>query len=136
MKLDLNKIGKENKNIEIGKLSNEIISTLDLDCESKKIYLWGARIYEHCEKHKKEYSSPAAYYEAIENIPEIIKAPDYVGVSKSNGNVQYIKKLTDYSLLVVKLTKGKDGLLFRTIYPITEGKLKSNIKSGNYKEIK
>lgn len=112
------------------------INTLELDCKQEKIYLWGARIEEHCEKHKDEYSSPSAYYEAIENIPEIIKNPDYVGISKTNGNIQYIKKLTDYSLVAIKVAKGKEGLLFRTIYPITQGKLNSNIKSGNYKKIK
>lgn len=136
MKLDINKICKENRNIEIGKLSNDVINTLGLDCESREIYLWGARINEHCEKHKNEYSSSLAYYEAIENIPKIIKNPDYVGISKNNGNIQYIKKLTDYSLLVVKVAKGKEGLLFRTIYPITDGKLKTNIKNGNYRRIK
>lgn len=102
----------------------------------QNIYLWGARIDEHCEKHKSEYSSPTAYNEAIKNIPQIISNPDYVAINSKNGNVQYIKRLTDISLVGIKITRGDKGLLFRTIFPITESKLNSNIKNGIYKKIK
>lgn len=75
MELDINKIKKKNENIKIGELSKDIIDLLDLNCKPQNIYLWGARIEEHCEKHKIEYSSPTAYNEAIKNIPLIISKP-------------------------------------------------------------
>lgn len=136
MNLDINKIRKKNENIKIGELSNEIINLLNLDCKPQNIFLWGARIDEHCEKHKVEYSSPTAYDEAIRNIPQIISNPDYVGKNPKNGNIQYIKKLTDLSLVGVRIITGSKGLIFRTIFPISEGKLKSNIKNGIYKKMK
>jgi len=136
MELDINKIMKKNENIKIGELSEEVINLLSLDCKPQNIYLWGARIDEHCEKHKSEYSSPTAYNEAIKNIPQIISNPDYVAINSKNGNVQYIKRLTDISLVGIKITRGDKGLLFRTIFPITESKLNSNIKNGIYKKIK
>lgn len=136
MELDINKIRKKNENIKIGELSEEVINLLNLNCKPQNIYLWGARIDEHCEKHKAEYSSPTAYDEAIRNIPQIISTPDYVAINPKNGNVQYIKRLTDLSLIGIKITGGNKGLIFRTIFPITESKLNSNIKNGIYKEIK
>lgn len=136
MKLDINKISKNSGNIKIGELSIGVINTLNLNYKPQNIYMWGNRINEHCEKHKLEYSSPKAYYEAIENIPLIIANPDYVGINNKNGNLQYIKRLSDISLIGIKVTEGKRGLLFRTIFPITEGKLKNNINNGIYKEIK
>lgn len=136
MELEINKIMKKNENIKIGELSEEVIKLLSLNCKPQNIYLWGARIEEHCEKHKSEYSSPTAYNEAIKNIPQIISNPDYVAINSKNGNVQYIKRLTDISLVGIKITRGNKGLLFRTIFPITESKLNFNIKNGIYKKIK
>lgn len=136
MELDISKIRNKSGNIKIGELSNEVINILDLECNPQNIYLWGARIDEHCEKHKSEYSSPSAYNEAIKSIPQIISNPDYVSQNSKNGNIQYIKRLTDISLVGVKITKGSKGLIFRTIFPITEGKLNKNLENGIYKEIK
>lgn len=136
MEININKIRKKNENIKIGELSEEVINTLSLNCKPQNIYLWGARIDEHCEKHKCEYSSPTAYDEAIKNIPNIINNPDYVAINPKNGNVQYIKRLMDISLVGIKITKGSKGLIFRTIFPITESKLNNNIKNGIYKKIK
>lgn len=122
------------KNIKIGELSADVINTLGLDLNPQNIYVWTPRIQEHCEKHKLEYSSPESYYSAIKSIPDIIKNPDYVGLH-SNGNLQYIKKIDDISLVGVKLVK-QSGLLFRTIYPITEDKLNYYIKTNKIKKIK
>ena len=134
--LDIHKLSKtKSGNIKIGELSPNIINLLGLELNPQNIYLWGPRIEEHCEKHKSEYSSLSAYNEAISNIPLIINKPDFVGINEKNGNIQYIKKLTDISLIGVKITSNNNGLLFRTIFPITESKLKHNIKVGIYKKI-
>ncbi len=131
-KLDINKISKgKSKNIKIGELSEEVINLLDLDLKPQNINIWSTRIEEHCEKHKDEYSSPSAYNQAITSIPLIIKNPDYIGLHK-NGNIQYIKKLNDISLVGIQIIKGNGNLLFRTIFPITEDKLNYSIKNGKY----
>lgn len=133
--LDLLSLSNSNsKNVKIGELSADVINTLGLDLNPQNIYVWTPRIQEHCEKHKSEYSSTESYYSAIKSIPDIIKNPDYVGIH-SNGNLQYIKRIDDISLVGVKLVK-QNGLLFRTIYPITEDKLNHYIKANKIKEIK
>ena len=131
-KLDIKELNSsKSKNIKIGELSENVIKLLNLDLPPQDISVWSTRILEHCEKHKEEYSSSAAFYEAIANIPLILSEPDYIGIHK-NGNIQYIKKLNDISLLGIKILKGNNGLLFRTIFPITQDKLNYLVKKGKY----
>ena len=131
-KLDIQKITKgKSKNIKIGELNQEVIDLLHLDLKPQNINIWSTRISEHCEKHKNEYSSPTAYNQAVTYIPSIISNPDYVGLHK-NGNIQYVKKLDDITLIGIKVIQGEGGLLFRTIFPISETKLKNYIKSGEF----
>lgn len=129
-KLDINKISKgKSRNIKIGELSQDVIDVLGLNLNPQNINIWSTRIQEHCEKHKDEYSSPSSYNQAVKSIPEIIKNPDYVGLHK-NGNIQYVKKLDDISLIGIQILNGSGNLLFRTIFPISYIKLNNSIKSG------
>lgn len=129
--LDINKLNSGiSKNIKIGELTSEVIDLLNLDLKPQNINIWGPRLQEHCEKHKDEYSSITAYNNAVKSIPKIIQDPDFVGLHKENGNIQYIKKLDDISLIGVKILKGKGGLLFRTIFPITQDKLEHYIRTN------
>ncbi len=128
--LDINKLSKgKSKNIKIGELSADVINALGLDLKPQNINIWSTRIQEHCEKHKSEYSTPNSYNQAVKSIPIIIKEPDYIGLHK-NGNIQYVKKLDDISLVGIQILKGSGNLLFRTIFPLSEIKLKNSIKSG------
>ena len=102
---------------------------LELDLKPQNINIWSVRIQEHCEKHKNDYSTPNAYNQAVKSIPLIIKEPDYVGLHR-NGNIQYVKKLNDISLVGIQILRGSGNLLFRTIFPITETKLNNFVKSG------
>lgn len=124
----------KSKNIKIGKLTQNVINTLHLDLKPQNINIWSTRIQEHCSKHKNDYSNVEAYEQAIKSIPLIISNPDYVGIHK-NGNIQYIKKLNDISLVGIQIINGNGGLLFRTIFPITEAKLNNSIKSGKFIKI-
>lgn len=131
-KFDINKLSKgKSRNIKIGELSKDVIDILDLDLNPQNINIWSTRIEEHCEKHKDEYSSPSAYNQAVNSIPLIIEKPDYIGLHK-NGNIQYVKRLDDISLVGVQIIKGNGNLLFRTIFPITEDKLNYSVKKGKF----
>ncbi len=126
----------KSQNIKIGELNQSVIDALNLDLKPQNIYMWNNRILDHCEKHKNDYSSTDSYNEAIRNIPTIINNPDYVGIHERNGNITFIKKLTDISLVGIKITHSKDNsLLFRTIYPITESKLNKGIDDHKYLKI-
>ena len=128
--LNIHKLNKgKSKNIKIGELSKDVIDILELDLNPQNINIWSTRIQEHCEKHKDDYSSPSAYNQTVKSIPLILKEPDYVGLHK-NGNIQYVKRLDDISLVGIQILKGSGHLLFRTIFPISETKLNNSIKSG------
>lgn len=134
---DIYKISKgKSRNIKIGELSKEVIETLGLDLKPQNITIWSNRIEEHCEKHKSQYDSPSNYDQAVKSIPLIIQNPDYVGIHTTSGNIQYIKRLNEISLVGIKVIKGNSGLLFRTIFPITEDKLEHNIRTGKYIPLK
>ena len=133
---DINKLCKnKSRNIKIGELSQEVIDTLDLNLKPQNINIWAPRIQEHCEKHKDEYSTPNAYNQAIKSIPLIINEPDCVGLHR-NGNIQYVKKLDDISQIGIQILSGGKNLLFRTIFPITEAKLRHSIENGKFIPIK
>lgn len=135
--LDIKRLLKSSsRNIKIGELSAEVISALGLDLKPQNINVWSARIQEHCEKHKNEYESVANYNQAVKSIPLIIQNPDYVSIHEKSGNIQYIKRLNEISLVGIKIIKGNSGLLFRTIFPITEDKLEHNIRTGKYISLK
>lgn len=128
--LNIIKLSKgKSKNVKIGELTKEVIDILNLDLKPQNITIWSTRIEEHCTKHKHEYSSPNAYNQAIKSIPIILENPDYIGIHK-NGNIQYVKKLDDISLVGIKILKNNGNLLFRTIFPISETKLNNSLKSG------
>lgn len=133
---DIHKLAsRKSTNIKIGELNKDVIDLLHLDLKPQNIYIWSTRIEEHCEKHKNEYTSFSNYNQAIKSIPLIIKEPDYIGIH-SNGNLQYIKRLNEISLVGIKIIKGNSGLLFRTIFPITKDKLEHNIRIGKFIPLK
>lgn len=62
----------------------------------------------------------------VDLIPKIIENPDYLGVKEKDSSIQFIKQYDDNLLIAVRINaKGK--LSFRTMYPITDGQLKSYI---------
>lgn len=123
-KLDINAIlkAKNNNHIKIGELNSEVISALNLDCSPRNIILTAERLY-HCEKHKNQYKDENSYNNSIESIPEIIKNPDFIGFNDSNNSIQYVKKLEDTTLVAVRLSY-RGSLTLRTVFPLTEYKLK------------
>ena len=124
-KLNLNELQNATKSIKIGELTTDVINVLGLNSKPRNIYMWPDRLI-HCEKHKADFSSEQEYYESMENIPEIIKNPDYVGLHSNNKGFFYIKRLNNNCLVGITM----DSLLFRSMYPITEGKLNSYIQKG------
>jgi hypothetical protein len=92
------------------------------------IVLWRDRI-EYTEKHKGNFFRAEDYYECIENIPEIIKSPDYIGINPTDSSLQFIKWYKRNILLAVRFnTQGK--LSYRTLYPITDSQLQDYIRKN------
>lgn len=71
----------------------------------------------------------------MEKIPLIINEPDYVGYNIKNNSIEYIKRIDDLTLVAIRI-KPKGDLFLRSIYPISEVKLKSKLVSKEYKKVK
>ncbi|MCR1899016.1 PBECR2 nuclease fold domain-containing protein [Irregularibacter muris] len=135
-KLDVFLFKKEVKKIIIGRLSAEVIDYFNLNCSPCNIVLWADRL-KYTEKHKTDFKSEQEYYRHIEEIPNIISNPDYIGLHPSNNSIQYIKKIDENMLIGIRL-KPTGDLNFRSAYPITQEKLNSYLKAGTlvkYKKI-
>lgn len=124
-KINLDDLRKNTKSIKIGELTQDVIDILNLNANPRNIYMWSDRL-NHCEKHRYDFPSEEEYLRSLENIPSIIQNPDYVGLHSNNKGIFYIKKL-DSNCLVGNTM---DSLLFRSMYPIKEGKLQNYIKQG------
>ena len=113
----------------VGKLKTDVITLLNLKIESQNIYI-GATNKQHIRnKHKEEFEK------YIEKLSEIINTPTYVGVHPSQGGIEFIKRYDSNVLVAVRASK-KNVLYVRSIYYITEGKIKKYLKGGTIKKIK
>lgn len=126
-KLDIERFTGDCKCISIGTLSREQIDLIiqnspDLKdvLKPKKIWMWSNRL-EHIEKHRNDFAY-GDFEKYVEDIPEIISMPDYIGVSPKNSSIQFVKCYSDNVLIAVRVaTDGK--MSFRTMYPITDSQL-------------
>lgn len=135
-KLDIDKFSEQNRFQIVGKISKEIIDFLKQNSDNEilnvlhetDILLWDNRI-EYTEKHKGNFKTADEYYKYIEDIPNIIENPDYIGLPPHDDSIQFIKVHDSITLVAVRISQtGKTS--YRTMYPILEGQLKDYIKKN------
>ena len=114
------------KKVLIGTLTLEIIEFLNLNREPGNIVLWEDRL-KYIEKHKNDFDTDIEFLRHIEQIPNIIENPDYVGLHPSDNSIQYIKRINRLMLVGVRIRNTGD-LNFRSCYPISEQTLQSYLK--------
>lgn len=134
-KLDINIFDDNCRCVSIGYLDKTKVDFLkDKIPELKEvlkendIMLWSDRI-EYTDKHKGNFFNAEDYYSCLENIPIIIKFPDYIGINPTDSSLQFIKRYGRNILLAVRFTtNGK--LSYRTLYPITDSQLHDYIRKN------
>ncbi len=131
--LDLKCFSSGLKKVIIGTLTLEIIEFLNLNRETGNIILWEDRL-KYIEKHKTDFATDIEYLRHIEQIPNIIENPDYVGLHPSDNSIQYIKRINRLMLVGVRIRNTGD-LNFRSCYPISEQTLQNYLKSNTVREI-
>lgn len=127
-KLDISIFDNGIKKVKIGELRQEVIDAFQLNRKPCDIILWYDRI-KYVEKHKKDFKSENDYYKHIEQIPNIIQNPDYIGLHPKDNSLQYIKRIDKIMLLGVRI-KAKGDIFFRSTYPISESNLRKYLNSG------
>ena len=70
----------------------------------------------------------------LDNIEEIIGAPDYIGMRDANS-VELIKIYNDNILLALQIDKSNDHFYVASLYDISDAKLNNRIHSGRLKPV-
>ncbi|MCY6353669.1 PBECR3 domain-containing polyvalent protein [Clostridium sp. ZS2-4] len=127
-KLDYDDLSKGFKSIKIGTLDKEVIELLKLNRNSCDIILWEDR-FKYIDKHKEDFETEEAFKAHIEEIPNIIKSPDYIAKHPKKNSIEYIKKIDELMLVAIRI-KQKGNLAFRSAYPLTNDQLQRYLESG------
>ncbi|MDD2402176.1 MAG: hypothetical protein PHD60_08265 [Clostridia bacterium] len=74
----------------------------------------------------------------IDNIPDIIKAPDYIGINPNEreDTIEIIKVFKKNILVGIKLNIDENYLYVSTMYELQESKLVRRLHSGRLKKFK
>lgn len=79
---------------------------------------------------------PADFVTYGDKIPEIISSPDYIGLHKSNGSIEYVKEYkinNDFVKVAVRVSGG--GKLFaRSLYVLNRSRVQNFIAAGTLKK--
>lgn len=127
-KLDLSLGKEENVRIKIGEFSQNVIDSLGINKKPCNIFMWSDRI-KYSEKHKGNYLNNEEYIKCMEQIPNIIENPDFVGLHPNKDSIQYIKQV-DRNMLVGVRLKTDNALYYSADYPITNSQLQNYIDTG------
>ena len=133
-KLNIDNLKLGFNSIKIGVLTKEIIDLLGLNRDICDIILWEDR-FKYIEKHKGDFKNEIDFERHIAAIPEVIENPDYIGVHPHKNSLEFIKRIDELLIVVVRI-KQKGDLAFRTAYPLSEKQLQDYLKSGTAIEYK
>lgn len=77
----------------------------------------------------------AGYEPYLSKLSEIIRQPDYIGRNpKEPHSVELVKRLDENILVAIKLDTKRDYLYVASLYPISEYKIESRLKSGRLRK--
>ncbi|MCL2693719.1 MAG: PBECR2 nuclease fold domain-containing protein [Oscillospiraceae bacterium] len=122
----------DNKLLVVGNYNTSINDVLGINLAEQAIYR-SKGLPTHIIKQK--HFNCLKY---IDNIPEIIANPDYVGLhTEKDGtfSVEYIKIFKLNVLVAVKVDGKSDYLYVSTVHDVQESKLQRRLHSGRFKKI-
>lgn len=120
----------------MGKIKPDIIAFLEKKAPNliskvnfeREILFWKDRL-KHTELHKKDFQSDNEFYSCLENIPNIIEEPDYIGIHPKDNGISFIKDYSSHVIVAVRVSAS--GILsYRTMYPLMDAQLTNYIEKG------
>jgi hypothetical protein len=109
---------------KIGEFTIEIVNLLKLDIPvGTPIYI-GETNKEHIKNH--HFGN---YIKYARHIPNIIAAPDYVGINPSDGSIQFIKSFGKYVKVAVRVADSGEFYV-RSLYSMTDKAVFGYIENG------
>lgn len=79
--------------------------------------------------HKKDFISDNEFYSCLEQIPSIIKNPDYLSVHPKDNSISFIKNYSFHVSVAIRVSSA-GALSYRTMYPIMNAQLTNYINKG------
>ncbi|MCL2109897.1 MAG: PBECR2 nuclease fold domain-containing protein [Oscillospiraceae bacterium] len=114
---------------KIGEFSPEVIKLLNLDISAgTDIYIGATNIAHMVKEHKYEFDR---YFD---KIPLILSAPDYVRLKTDDGSIEYVKHLSKYIKIAVRIA-GDGEYYVRSLYTVRDRITKKLIEDGKLKPI-
>ena len=108
---------------KIGEFSLEVIEALNLDISvGTAIYIGATNIAHMVSEHEYEY------YRYFNKIPLILSAPDYVRIKEDDGSIEYVKHLSKYVKVAVRIA-GDGEYYARSIYRVRDSVVKRMVKN-------
>lgn len=114
---------------EIDILDKKLAIEKGLEKHAGKKIVQYAGLLKHIAKHEKEYISIESCECTINNIPTIIKNPDYVYYNEEKQGLEFYKNLMEKVCVVVQIVDKRE-LYVASVYPVREEK----ISNRKYKE--
>lgn len=117
---------------QVGSINSNVISALSLPIQpGTPIYLGDSNINHMKNRHPAEYQKYGA------DIPSILSSPDYVGVNKGDGSIEYVKeyKIDDEFVKVALRVSGSGKYFARSLYILNKNRVQNFIAKGNLKKL-
>jgi len=127
-RFDLNNLDKGS--YCLGILDSYKISLLNLSLQETKIMISNDKVG-YTRKHIGNYDSKEEYERLVQQAPEIIAFPDYLGLHPTKQSIEFIKDI-DGKIMVLAVRIRNYGVLWvKTIFPITQDKFNLYLQSGS-----
>jgi len=116
-------------NIEIGKISLEVIGLLGLSLsEDTTIYVGVSNIAHMAKEHSYEFNR---FYDKMSFI---ISTADYVRLKEEDGSIEYIKSFGRYLKLAVRIA-GDGKYYARSLYFVERDRIENLLRKGKLKKL-
>ena len=115
----------------VGKYKTEWSERLELEIEEQEIYMANGLKIHVARRHPE-------CLDYLDLIPEIIKAPDFIGVNpreKVGQSIELVKRCDPNILIGIKLDIKNNYLYVATLHEIREARINRQLYSGRLKEV-
>jgi len=110
---------------KVGIIDKETVRLLGLDVPPGTPILLGDSNYQHMQS-----SHPDAFAKYFSYLEEILDSPDYVNLNPRDGSVKYIKRISEYVVVGVRVST-KGTAFARTIFTFENWKF-NQYQIGGY----
>ena len=116
----------------VGVVSADVVKTLG---EAGRNYCAGDEIYIGCSNiNHMQRRHLSDYLKYHNKLSIIISEPDYVGINKNDGSLEYVKVFSEHVKITVRVA-GDEKLYVRSMYTVLNSRTEYFIKSGRLKPL-